>query len=361
MYSAIYNFNPNDVMSFFENCGLKLKTERGNRVFPASDHSSDVISALLKELKKSNVNIRYETRVSSIEKKANGNFLVKTFAYNMEENSAKHRKTDESGVKFDEITADAVVVATGGKSYQLTGSTGDGYDFAESFNLKVIPPHPALVPLETSDELCRRLMGLSLKNVSVTFKTEVKGKKKIIYEAFGEMLFTHFGVSGPIILSASSIISKYLSQGVEMYIDFKPAIRREQLDARLLREFSENHNKNLKNAIADTLPKSLIPELIDYAGLDPYKKVNELKKEEREKLLDAFKSFRLDIKGTRNFDEAIITQGGVAVSEINPRTMECKRVPGLYFVGEVLDLDAFTGGFNLQIAWSTAMAVDVGD
>jgi hypothetical protein len=344
MYSAIYNFNSDAVMDFFEKLGLKLKVERGNRVFPASDHSSDVIAVMLKELKNLKVDIRYETQVTSIKKTDDGGFIIKT-----------------KGSNTAEISADVVVVATGGKSYQLTGATGDGYSFAKDLGLKLNNPHPALVPLEVKDEVCRRLMGLSLRNVSVTFKSEIKGKKKIIYEAFGEMLFTHFGVSGPIILSASSIINKYLNQGVEMYIDFKPAVSREQLDARLLREFSENQNKNLKNAISDMLPKSLIPELIDYAGLDQYKKVNELKKEGREKLLDAFKGFCLKINGTRDFDEAIITQGGISVAEVNPKTMECKKIPGLYFIGEVLDLDAFTGGFNLQIAWSTAMAVDIGE
>jgi hypothetical protein len=352
MYSSIYNFNSAAVMDFFEDLGLRLKVERGNRVFPLSDHSSDVIAALVKELKRLKVDVRYETRVSSIKKCDDGKFILKTHSVNPE------RKASYAG---NTTGADAVVIATGGKSYQLTGSSGDGYGFAESLGLKVTPPHPALVPLEVSDDVCRRLMGLSLKNVSVTFKTEVKGKQKVIYEAFGEMIFTHFGVSGPIILSASSIINKYLGQRIDLYIDFKPAISREQLDARLLREFAGSSNKNLKNAISDMLPKSLVPELIDYAGIDPYKKVNELKKEEREKLLDAFKSFRLDIKGTRDFDEAIITQGGVAVSEINPHTMECKKIPGLYFIGEVLDLDAFTGGFNLQIAWSTAMALDIGN
>jgi hypothetical protein len=349
MYSAIYNFNPAAVMDFFESLGLRLKTERGNRVFPVSDHSSDVISVLARELKKLNVEVKYETRVSSVKKCDDDKFILELCSI------------DNNIGRKSVLTADAVVIATGGKSYRLTGSTGDGYKFAEDFGLKVNTPHPALVPLEVKNELCKRLMGLSLKNVSVSFKTEIKGKKKLIYEAFGEMLFTHFGVSGPIILSASSIINKYLNQGVDMYIDFKPAVSREQLDERLLREFSENRNKNLKNAISDMLPKSLIPELIDYAGLDAYKKVNEIKKEERERLLDAFKSFHLEISCTRDFDEAIITQGGIKVSEVSPQTMECKKIPGLYFIGEVLDLDAFTGGFNLQIAWSTAMALDLCD
>jgi hypothetical protein len=362
MYSSIYNFNPEALMDFFEKLGLHLKTERGNRVFPASDHSSDVITALVKELKRLKADITYDTRVSSIKRCDDGKFILKTESVNTEnaagmkiqDAKSKHRKSTE-------VKADAVVIATGGKSYRLTGSTGDGYEFAESFGLKSNAPHPALVPLEISNRMCGRLMGLSLKNVSVTFKTLIKGKMKVVYEAFGEMIFTHFGVSGPIILSASSIINKYISQGVDMYIDFKPAVSREQLDARLLREFSENRNKNLKNAISDMLPKSLIPELIEYAGLDSYKKVNELKKEERERLIEAFKGMRLSVTGTRGFDEAIITQGGVLVSEINPQTMESKKIPGLYFIGEVLDLDAFTGGFNLQIAWSTAMSVDVDD
>jgi hypothetical protein len=314
--------------------------------------------------------VKYETRVSSVKKCDDDKFMLElnnadnvekksTDSGNLNDNKRQNEKTKHE--KTSVITADAVVIATGGKSYRLTGSTGDGYKFAEDFGLKVNAPHPALVPLEIKNELCKRLMGLSLKNVSVSFKTEIKGKKKLIYEAFGEMLFTHFGVSGPIILSASSIINKYLEQGVDMYIDFKPAVSREQLDERLLREFSENRNKNLKNAISDMLPKSLIPELIDYAGLDAYKKINEIKKEERERLLDAFKSFQLEISGTRDFDEAIITQGGIKVSEVSPQTMECKKIPGLYFVGEVLDLDAFTGGFNLQIAWSTAMALELED
>lgn len=352
MYSSIYGFNPEATMDFFRERGLKIKTERGNRVFPESDHSSDVIAVLIKELSRLGVIIHYNTRVDSVYK-TEGGFMIYASGVKTE----KGRITKVLDKKVYE--ADAVIVATGGKSYELTGSTGDGYNIAKSFDIKVVEPRPALVPIEIENSICKRLMGLSLKNVAVRFKADVKGRYKVVYEDFGEMIFTHFGVSGPIILSASSRIGKHIGEDIKMYIDFKPALTNEQLDTRILKEFSEGKNKQLRNAISDMLPKSLIPELIEYAGLDQYKKVNEITREERERLLLAFKSMELQVKGLRDFNEAIITQGGVAVSEINPNNMESKKVDGLYFIGEVLDLDAVTGGFNLQIAWSTAMAVDL--
>lgn len=358
LYSSIYNFNPEATIAFFEELGLRLTTQRGNRVFPESEHSSDVIAALTKEMKRLGVEVWYNTCATElvyIQDLATDNDNYEKSLIKVK--SVRYRQTDVKN--SGELEADCVVVATGGMSYQATGSTGDGYRFAGEIGMKLVESRPALVPLEIKEELCKRLMGVSLKNVSVCFEARVKGKTRKIYEDFGEMLFTHFGVSGPVILSASSVIGKYMDNGIDMYIDFKPAITKEQLDARILRDFDASSNKQLRNAIAELLPKSLLPEIIAYAKLDMYKKVNEVSKEERLSLVDALKHFKLTVKGTRDFNEAIITQGGVAVSEINPQTMQAKRTENLYFIGEVLDLDAYTGGYNLQIAWSTAMNVDI--
>jgi hypothetical protein len=264
-------------------------------------------------------------------------------------------KNPDGKEKF--ILSDIVVVATGGMSYPLTGSTGDGIKWAERLGLKVTSPTPSLVPMCTREEWCRQLMGLALKNVSVAFHAKVKNKVKEVYSDFGEMLFTHFGVSGPVILSASSYVGKYIDSELTLDIDLKPALSEEQLDERILRDFAANINRQFRNSLGDLLPKSLIPVVIELSGIDPYKKVNEIDREERKKLLHTIKQLTLHIDSFRGFDEAIITKGGVSVKELNPKTMESKQISGLYFIGEVIDVDALTGGFNLQIAWSTAAAV----
>ncbi len=336
LYSAFYGFDNKSVMNFFEKAGCPLKVERGDRVFPVSDHSSDIIGALQQEMYKRNVQIQLKTTVKEL--------LVKK---DEEENQ------QIVGVKLDNgkvENADAVIVATGGVSYVLTGSTGDGLRFASKTGHKLVDTRPSLVPFETQETWCKDVMGLALKNVQVTLKH--KGKE--IYSDFGEMLFTHFGVSGPLILSASSYyVQKAWGQAVEMFIDLKPALSEEQLDKRLLRDFDENKNKQFKNTLGGLFPSKLIPIMIGLSGIDQEKKVNEISKEERKFFLNLIKNLPLTVKGCRDYNEAIITKGGVSVKDVNPSTMESKKVKDLYFVGEVLDLDALTGGFNLQIAWST--------
>ena len=375
MFSAFNNFDSADTIDFFEkNLGLKLKTERGNRVFPVSDHSSDVIAALYNRLKKLDVEVLFNCCVTGLNYREyhEADTVEDESVDIVKDNSYAKRKSDKdkiiyqiTGVEYiDEkdkkrtLTSDMVIVATGGLSYSRTGSTGDGIRWAKELGLTVTEPVPALVPLVVKEEdICKRLMGLSLKNVKVTFTAMKKEKRKEIYSDFGEMLFTHFGVSGPVILSASSYLTKYYDKELKLSIDLKPALDEEQLDARLLRDFEENNNKNFQNALDNLLPKSLIPVIIDISGIDPYKKVHSVTKEERLVLLKTLKSFDFNINGSRGFDEAIITQGGVSVKEINPQTMECKKIKGLSFIGEVLDVDALTGGFNPQIAWSTARMV----
>lgn len=331
LYSALYTFDNFRVIDFFETHGVKTKIERGNRVFPVSDHSSDVISALKKALENAHVTIHLFTKVQKLilaDNRIRGVLL-------------------ENG---KEISADAVIVTTGGISYPNTGSTGDGYLFARECGHKVTELFPALVPLTAKESYVTDMQGLSLKNVRISIR---KGKK-LLFEEFGELLFTHFGVSGPLILTASSTIGKVLKkQELDMRIDLKPALSIEQLDKRLLRDFKENHKKQFKNSLNGLLPSKMIPAFLSLSGIDTEKIVNEITKEERKRLLDLLKSFPVTLTGTRDFDEAIITSGGVSVKEINPSTMESKLVSGLYFAGEVLDLDAKTGGFNLQIAWST--------
>lgn len=331
LYSALYTFDNFRVIDFFETHGVKTKIERGNRVFPVSDHSSDVISALKKALENAHVTIHLFTKVLKLilaDNKIQGVLL-------------------ENG---KEVSADAVIVTTGGISYPSTGSTGDGYLFARECGHKVTELFPALVPLTAKESYVTDMQGLSLKNVKISIR---KGKK-LLFEEFGELLFTHFGVSGPLILTASSTIGKVLKkQELDMRIDLKPALSIEQLDKRLLRDFKENHKKQFKNSLNGLLPSKMIPAFLSLSGIDTEKIVNEITKEERKRLLDLLKSFPVTLTGTRDFDEAIITSGGVSVKEINPSTMESKLVSGLYFAGEVLDLDAKTGGFNLQIAWST--------
>lgn len=328
MYSAINSFTPQDTISFFEKNGLKTKCERGNRMFPESDKSNDVIKALTSFSK--NVRVFLNTKVNSL--------IV-------DEGVIRGVKTD-NGVNY----YDKVIVATGGMSYASTGSTGDGYHFAKSVGHTIIEPKQALVGLTSSSSDCKRLEGLSLKNVSVSVFVD----DKEVSNEFGELLFTANGVSGPCILTLSSKICRKSLKNCYISIDLKPALSYASLDDRILRDFSKNNGKNFKNSLDELLPKSLIPVIIDRCGINPNKKVNQITAIERENLLRELKDFRLPIISLAPFSQAVITSGGVSVKEINPRTMESKLVKNLYFIGEVLDVDALTGGFNLQIAWSTA-------
>lgn len=335
LYSAFYGFDNRQVMQFFEDAGCPLKVERGNRVFPVSDHSSDVIKALKKRLDELQVTVCLNTTILKV-------LVEKT------EEGVKVRGVRLASGK--EERADAVIVATGGISYAATGSTGDGYRFAEQTGHSLTERRPSLVPLEAEESFCKDLMGLSLKNVEVALTY----KNKEFYQDFGEMLFTHFGVSGPLILSASSrYVQKAYGEKAALSIDLKPALSMEQLDKRLLREFEANKNKAFKNALGSLFPAKLIPVMITLSGIAADKRVNEITKEERKQFAALIKSLPLTITGCRGFDEAVITMGGVSVKDVNPSTMESKKVQGLFFAGEVLDLDAVTGGFNLQIAWST--------
>lgn len=331
LYSAYNRFDKDSIQSLLEQMGCHLKVERGERVFPISDHASDVISALQRALKQEKVEVRLNSGVKDIlynDGRAEGVLL-----------------TNGKVVK-----ADAVILATGGKSYPSTGSTGDGYRFAERMGHVIIEPKPALVPLVTVEEWVPKLMGLSLRNVTLTLRV---GKKEY-YSELGEMLFTHFGITGPLALSASSYWQKFRGKGeATILIDLKPALTVGQLDARLQREFEENHNKQFKNALAGLFPAKLIPVMVELSGIDPEKKCNSVSREERLRFGDIIKNMKLTVADTRTFEEAIITQGGVACKGIQPATMESKLVKGLYFAGEIIDLDALTGGYNLQIAWST--------
>ena len=347
LYSAFYGFDNSMVIDFFESHGMPVKVERGNRVFPVSDKSSDVIFALQRALKEKKVEVLLHTEVSKL--------CYEKITDTKADEEAADKKTElkitgvilKDGTKMD---ADAVIVATGGLSYPSTGSTGDGYKMAESAGHTVTECTPSLVPFNVKEEWVKSLQGLSLKNTAISIYS---GKKKL-YEDFGEMLFTHFGVSGPLVLSASGCIpAKAFDQELSMTIDLKPALDVEQLDHRILREFDEMKNKQFKNSLGHLLPAKMIPVMIALSGIDPDTKVNEISREQRQNLLHLFKNMPLTITGLRDFKEAIITKGGVSVKDINPSTMESKLVQGLYFCGEVLDLDAYTGGFNLQIAWST--------
>lgn len=334
LFSSFYGFTNEEAMEFFEELGLHLKTERGNRVFPVSDHSSDVIRVLQNELEKLNVKLHFNARVTRIGEKED------TFSYIKLEDGSR-------------IMGDACIIATGGNSYQTTGSTGDGYRFARDLGHTVTDIRPALVPIETKEDFVKELQGLSLRNVEVT----IRDGKKELYRSFGEMLFTHYGVSGPLILTASSYIGKKLEQKpLRMMIDLKPALSEEQLDARVLRDFEENKNRQFKNAIGGLFPSKLIPVMVQLSGIHPDKKVNEISREERRRFVSIIKGMEITLTKLRDFNEAIITQGGITIKEINPATMESKKVRGVFFAGEVLDLDAVTGGFNLQIAWSTGNA-----
>ena len=337
MYSSLYAFTPYDTVELFNSLGLKTKVERGNRVFPESDHSSDVIKVLKRELDRGNAELRLNTAVSRL--------LIR-----------EGEKPEVSGVlltKGEKIFCDDVVVATGGKSYPSTGSTGDGYRFAISAGMDVTALSPSLVPLNSPDEDIRALQGLSLKNVSITVKD---GKKKL-YSDFGEMLFTHFGVSGPVILSASAALKpEFFERPLKLHIDLKSALSPDELDRRLIRIFEENRNKEFKNSLASLFPSKLIPVMVERSGIKSFTKCSDIRKEERRGFASVIKDFEVNISGLRGFDEAVITKGGVSVKEIDPSSMESKKVRGLYFIGEVLDIDSMTGGFNLQLAWSTAAA-----
>ena len=346
LYSAFYSFTPQDVMEFFEEAGVPLKTERGNRVFPVSDHSSDIIRGLERELKKAGAHIHLRTEVKT----------VKVSPYeepDVDEKKAHHSRV--TGVELADgsfMEGEHVLVATGGLSYQSTGSTGDGYRFAEETGHKVTELSPSLVPLKTKEDYIPRLQGLSLKNTELT----IKSGKKVLFQDFGEMMFTHFGVTGPMILSASAHIGKQLQKSGELnaYLDLKPALTMEQLDARILREFEAGQNKQFKNVIGVLFPSSLTPVMLELGGISPEKKIHDISREERIHFEELVKAFSFTINGMGEYKEAVITRGGVSVKDIQPGTMESRKVKNLYFIGEVLDLDAVTGGYNLQIAWSTA-------
>lgn len=338
LYGVFNNFTNKDMIELLENEGVKTKVERGERVFPVSDRAQDVLEALLHILKKQNVQILTNTTAKRIITDGEKNVL---------------------GVELDngkEIKADKIILATGGKSYPVTGSTGDGYKLAKDLGHTITKIEPSLVPLTSHDEVCKELQGLSLRNVAI----QLQICDKVVYKDFGEMLFTHFGVSGPIVLSASSYLLKtknieqILKEGkVELEIDLKPALSEEKLDARILRDFEEQKNKQFKNSLDKLLPQKLIPVIIEKTNINESKKINEITKQERQKLVNELKHFKISINGTRPIEEAIVTSGGINIKEINPKTMESKLINGLYFAGEIIDVDCLTGGYNLQVAWST--------
>jgi predicted flavoprotein YhiN len=360
MYSSLYSFTNEDAIKFFEELGLKTKVERGNRVFPVSDHSSDVISTLEREMRNLGVKIHLNTEVTCLQENAG-------------------RVTGITLANGSFVEGSAVIVATGGLSYPMTGSTGDGYRFAKEFGHEITARYPSLVSIHLQEEYAKELQGLSLKNIEVTVTAgeakvpeaetdsgeqgkKGKKKKKIpegkeLYRAFGEMLFTHFGVSGPVILSGTSILLPYLNEcELIFHLDLKPALSYEQLDARILRDFEEYKNKQFKNSLDHLLPQKLIGIIITLSEIAPDKQVNAITKEERAKLVDCLKNMTFRIARFGGYNEAVVTKGGIKVKEIDPTTMESKLISGVYFVGEVLDLDALTGGYNLQIAWSTGVA-----
>lgn len=328
LFSAMAACPPKTVMDFFESCGCTLKTERGNRVFPVSDKSQSVLDALQKELRNAGVTVK-TARVQKILTQNGSVTGVKT--------------------EKEEIQSDWVILATGGLSYPTTGSTGDGYKMAQELGHTVTPCEGSLVPLETAGEDCPNMQGLSLRNVGVKLLNE---KGKVLYKDFGEMLFTHFGVSGPTVLSASA----HMKGNCRLVIDLKPALDESKLDSRILRDLETYKNRSMENALTDLLPRSMIPVVLRRLDIDPAMQANAFTKVQRRSLVDLLKSFSLEITGKRPVAEAIITSGGIKVSEIDPKTMESKRVAGLYFAGEIIDCDAYTGGFNLQIAWATAYA-----
>ena len=346
LYSAFDNYTNNDIINFLKEYGVGVKEERGNRIFPVSDKSMDVLNAFEKELKKKNVKIKLNTRVVGIDTE---NGRVESLTYENENGQLK------------KLTADKIILATGGKTYSSTGSTGDGYEIAQKLGHTVTKIRPSLVPLTATGKslnICKDLQGLSLKNVGI--KLIDSTKNKVIYEDFGEMLFTHFGVSGPTILSASAHLLRYKNidellknNKINLVIDFKPALQIEKLDARIQRDFAEEKNKEYKNSLNNLLPQKLINTIVELSQINPNKQVNEVTREERINLAKLLKNFTITISGFRPIEEGIVTSGGISIKEINPKTMESKIVEGLYFAGEVIDVDAYTGGFNLQIAYST--------
>lgn len=333
LYSAFHAFDNQDIIRLLEEEGCPVKVERGNRVFPVSDHASDVTAALKRRMDRLGVKLRLNTRVLSL--------ILENDA------AAGVQVRDEITGREEEVRADAVIVATGGCSYPSTGSAGDGYRFAAQAGHTVTERRPALVPFETREDWSRQLQGLALRNV----KVRIEKDGRLLWEEFGEMLFTHFGVSGPVLLSASSVVGPKLPATLQ--IDLKPALNEEQLDKRLLRDFSQAQNRQLKNALSGLYPARLIPVIIRESGLDGDRVVHDITAAQRRSLLMVTKGLRLTLTGLRGFNEAIITQGGVSVREVKAATMESKKTAGLYFAGEVLDVDALTGGYNLQIAWST--------
>lgn len=346
LYSAFDNYTNNDIINFLKEHGVGVKEERGNRIFPVSDKSMDVLNAFENELKKKNVKIKLNTRVVGIDTE---NGRVESLTYENENGQLK------------KLTADKIILATGGKTYSSTGSTGDGYEIAQKLGHTVTKIRPSLVPLTATGKslnICKDLQGLSLKNVGI--KLIDSTKNKVIYEDFGEMLFTHFGVSGPTILSASAHLLRYKNidellknNKINLVIDFKPALQIEKLDARIQRDFAEEKNKEYKNSLNNLLPQKLINTIVELSQINPNKQVNEVTREERINLAKLLKNFTITISGFRPIEEGIVTSGGINIKEINPKTMESKIVEGLYFAGEVIDVDAYTGGFNLQIAYST--------
>lgn len=345
LYSCYQRYNNQDIIKFLDEQGLKVKEERGNRIFPITDKSQDVLRCFTKKLKELDVEIKYNTKVEEIILNEDKDLNIKKVV--------GVRTTTEV------LKADKIILATGGKSYPLTGSTGDGYKMAQKLGHTITKIKPSLVPLEIYEkDICKNLQGLSLRNVNI--KMIDNENKKIIYEDFGEMIFTHFGVSGPIILSSSAHLVRYKNieekmqnKNIILSIDFKPALSEKKLDERILRDFKEFKNKQFKNSLDKLLPQKLIPVIIEISKINPNKKVNEITKEERSRLVKLLKSFKTEIKGFRPIDEAIITSGGIEIKEINPKTMESKLVQNLYFAGEIIDVDSYTGGFNLQIAYST--------
>ena len=362
LYSALDVMNPQDVIALFESWGLATKVERGRRAFPASDHSYDVIDTLKKQLKAAGVKVMLHTCVTGLileEGVCKGVKYVSSAETEVGERSGERRSDagDKSG--FDRVKtmyADRVIVATGGISYASTGSTGDGYRFAEEAGLHLTDRYPSLVPVCCAEEYCRTMQGLSLKNVELVVR---EGKKEIFRE-FGEMMFTHFGITGPIVLSMSAKIGKKIAdpslrkKPLEAWIDLKPAITEEQLDARFVRIFEENKNKQLKNVLGELYPSAMQAVIPAVSGVDDTRVNHDITKQERAALVQTTKHFPLTLTALRGYEEAVVTKGGVSVKDIDPKTMQAKQVPGLYFIGEVLDLDAQTGGYNLQIAWSTA-------
>lgn len=349
LYSAFQNYTNTDIIEFLRRQGLETKEERGNRIFPVTDKSIDVLNCFKKKINELNIKKLFNTRVEKI--------LI-------QENKVLGVRTDK-----EIIRADKIILATGGKSYPLTGSTGDGYRIASSLGHKIMPIRPSLVPLVIYEkDECKEMQGLSLKNAGI--KVIDQSKNKIIYEDFGEMIFTHFGISGPTILSSSAHLVRYKEidnlmkeRKIKLYIDLKPALTEEQLDDRILRDFKEFKNKQFKHSLDKLLPQKMISVIVKNSCINENKKVNEITKEERKKLINCLKKFELTIKDFRPVEEAIITSGGINIKEINPKTMESKIIKGLYFAGEIIDVDSYTGGFNLQIAYSTGYTagMHVGD